>query len=1272
MKAGASTQISEYTNKCGRNNKVGHCEVDHFILGMRKNEFNKRTGGRHTGATPRNERYAHLSASSRRDGDDSGHSFHEIARMTAQSRRRHGAVGGVTSEASRDGSRPTPKPRRRKNKRWSWYAVADPHKPTWGVYSNWDEVKKLKAGRVRGFNTEHEAREWLEEVDYAEAIPTNVDGTQTHRFAYNARRGKGKRKKKAGPKTWYAVVRGYVPGVYANWEDAWVQTDGYLDSRPYKAPSRQEAVEIFMRWGGGHQRHPASSTMALRGEEIAEYAGKFLGREGAEIIRARARERHAQVRLRKFEETGDPIWDTGSSTARTMRSVEAAQSAATSKRPPNERRSSFNIHHPIATGASQEKVMNGTRGNVQSSRARRGMTSSASAVSSTTKPTPPVHAHEGGAHLSSESDSTAAFVSPMGARQRDRDSLGPTESVATGNAHKVRSPVISRGKGDQLPSSNSGAVDGGNVKYVDAGNSSHGDEPRLQNTAVPSETRGPLGDEPLYSGEPLNGGKRSTGGRLGKQGPKVPATDTSSGASHMHFNTPSSHDASDEPAGTSTESDRMRAKILFSSTESTQSTAPQEELASAKAALKTLEAWGFSAISKAEAEQQKHQDLAELNRQLERTSAQLTATKTKLPARRLRIPRKKRAALQHHEAGKGNGPIPVPIKMPDAKQTPAGCSRKLTSSTSRETCTARKPPLSKREMQDMIRKRERQLAKAVQRAKQHEAAEADMMDRILKSDAGPKQKYWRRLRKAEYFEDSSDEDEGLRRRVEISDDSSSDAPDREIWDGEPEPKTQNLTAEDDSAEEPPEPVSERQPTKAPLKTDSVDQLRARLLQHKKENSELKEKLNDVMSMLLDMRNELKQSRIRRNKGHKPEPEVKVEPAGSKPEVSDCKGPATSVHSEHEQSTKTFAEEDSDVPPSRATAVSVSSRISSASSRRTHTENTGQADNTDASDATTDSPPRHESTRSGPMSNDGSGEQPPVASVGPRVASASTHSTHTSEVTAQHDATTAASTGHTTPRAGSASSPDEAKQSETQSAVVDPTSAEPSAQPPVLPEGTLGLQQLLIGSKTLKENKMDTLYSANDEKIMAWRLKREEYIKGIREHNAGHAIKLSIRPVKDFVDEVIWNAVSRKKLKEEHKTARGKPANHVQCAAYFTGTGDYAGHIVTVSADVMTILKNVKYQKGRRGATHEDRWYSFISRRDKALKKIPEAQQNNVRFKEAHARYLRSLSLTPTLTARACNESIQQWYPPRDKRVHPLVDARRGGSSWGFAEHMCPI
>ena len=129
---------------------------------MRKNQFSKRTGGAYTGRTPRNERYAHLSASGRRDGDDSGHSFHELATATRGRHRQPGAQPDTHTTPARNGKFPSSTYRKKGKARW--YAIADAHKPTWGVYSDWNEVARLKPDHHKSFLTEHEARQWLDDV----------------------------------------------------------------------------------------------------------------------------------------------------------------------------------------------------------------------------------------------------------------------------------------------------------------------------------------------------------------------------------------------------------------------------------------------------------------------------------------------------------------------------------------------------------------------------------------------------------------------------------------------------------------------------------------------------------------------------------------------------------------------------------------------------------------------------------------------------------------------------------------------------------------------------------------------------------------------------------------------------------------------------------------------------------------------------------------------------------------------------------------------------
>ena len=190
----------------------------------------------------------------------------------------------------------------------------------------------------------------------------------------------------------------------------------------------------------------------------------------------------------------------------------------------------------------------------------------------------------------------------------------------------------------------------------------------------------------------------------------------------------------------------------------------------------------------------------------------------------------------------------------------------------------------------------------------------------------------------------------------------------------------------------------------------------------------------------------------------------------------------------------------------------------------------------------------------------------------------------------------------------------------------------------------------MGSKEAKEITMSTLYSASPTAIKAWRRKRKAYLKEVRIYNAGHAIKRSVRPVKDFVDEVIWEAVSKKKLHPHHRTQKRQDPNHVECANYILGIGEYKGLIQEDHKDPLVVLKSVKYQKGRAGATHEDRWFSYISRRDKALEKIPEPQLSNKVFQRAHAKHIRNV-LRPKVLKQAVAEAFRTGIHPGTEKYH---------------------
>ena len=121
-------------------------------------------------------------------------------------------------------------------------------------------------------------------------------------------------------------------------------------------------------------------------------------------------------------------------------------------------------------------------------------------------------------------------------------------------------------------------------------------------------------------------------------------------------------------------------------------------------------------------------------------------------------------------------------------------------------------------------------------------------------------------------------------------------------------------------------------------------------------------------------------------------------------------------------------------------------------------------------------------------------------------------------------------------------------------------------PPKLQEGSLGLQQLIMEGKPAKENSMKMLYSVAPKAIIAWRILRKQYLRWVRGYNASHAVKLTVRPVRDFVDPTLWAAVSRKKLLPHHRTGKNEDPNHVECANYFCGTAEYKGLITKETSD----------------------------------------------------------------------------------------------------------
>ena len=182
--------------------------------------------------------------------------------------------------------------------------------------------------------------------------------------------------------------------------------------------------------------------------------------------------------------------------------------------------------------------------------------------------------------------------------------------------------------------------------------------------------------------------------------------------------------------------------------------------------------------------------------------------------------------------------------------------------------------------------------------------------------------------------------------------------------------------------------------------------------------------------------------------------------------------------------------------------------------------------------------------------------------------------------------------------------------------------------------------------------------------------RKKYLKWVRGYNSGHHIKLTIRPVRDFVNADLWAAVSMKKLKDHHKTTEDEEPNHRECANYFTGIGEYKGLITKKTTNAMAVLEAVPYPKMSKHQTHEDRWYLYCSKRRAALELIPDEQLKHKKFVRQHTAHLRKIIAPPALNAaimRAFETGIhpdsQQYDEHMDldhkctlKQMHTLIEA----------------
>jgi hypothetical protein len=111
-----------------------------------------------------------------------------------------------------------------------------------------DTTKGLKPkGRDKSSHSTRRSKKATEEVsDHDES--DSEGGSTKHRRRDTKSLGKSKSKMK-GPTTkrrYYAVARGFTPGVYKNWERAKRQVDGFPDAMHKRFPTR-EAAEAFVK-----------------------------------------------------------------------------------------------------------------------------------------------------------------------------------------------------------------------------------------------------------------------------------------------------------------------------------------------------------------------------------------------------------------------------------------------------------------------------------------------------------------------------------------------------------------------------------------------------------------------------------------------------------------------------------------------------------------------------------------------------------------------------------------------------------------------------------------------------------------------------------------------------------------------------------------------------------------------------------------------------------------------------------------------------------------
>ena len=148
---------------------------------------------------------------------------------------------------------------------FSCYAVADPGKPTWGVYFDWDEVRALQPTTYKGFHNEHEARMWLESVDDWDTHPAGRNGVGGRPGAKpdgdkwtTIHKGRGRNAKPGGRRPPGPAIksRGHAPrpkgrAAFRSWPEREKRPGPQLPQRsrhPYYAVARGHKTGIYTDW----------------------------------------------------------------------------------------------------------------------------------------------------------------------------------------------------------------------------------------------------------------------------------------------------------------------------------------------------------------------------------------------------------------------------------------------------------------------------------------------------------------------------------------------------------------------------------------------------------------------------------------------------------------------------------------------------------------------------------------------------------------------------------------------------------------------------------------------------------------------------------------------------------------------------------------------------------------------------------------------------------------------------------------------------------------